>query len=120
MCRMIEEFISHTFAMRNASHLAHWATKSYAEHVALGDLYDGLIDKIDGIVEAYQGQFGLVGDVRIVSVSPKGIKAHIKTEMKWLETNRDKIAKKATMIQNMIDDLLALYSTTLYKLDNLA
>lgn len=117
---MIEEFVSHTFAMRNAAHLAHWATKSYAEHVALGDFYDALIDKLDAIVEAHQGQFGLIKEVRIVSVSPKGIKGHIKTEMKWLEANRDKIAQKATMIQNMVDDLIALYATTLYKLENLA
>ena len=40
---MIEELVSHVFAMRNAAHLAHWATKSYSEHKALGKLYDDLM-----------------------------------------------------------------------------
>ena len=46
---MIEELVSHVFALRNAAHLSHWATKSYSEHKALGKLYDDLIDKIDAI-----------------------------------------------------------------------
>ena len=58
---MIEEFVSRSFALRDAAHLAHWATRSYSEHVALGEFYDGLLDKVDTIVEAYQGCFGLIG-----------------------------------------------------------
>ena len=37
---MIEELVSKVFSARNASHLAHWATKSYAEHQALGAFYE--------------------------------------------------------------------------------
>lgn len=57
---MIDELISRVFASRNATHIEHWRTKSYAAHIALGEFYDGVIDNIDGIVEAYQGAFDLV------------------------------------------------------------
>ena len=116
---MIEELVSHVFAMRNAAHLAHFSTKSYSEHKALGKFYDDLIDKIDGIVEAYQGYYGLIGEVRIMMMPKDRIVNTVRTELGWIQTNRDKIAKKNTMIENLIDDLMQTYSTTHYKLVNL-
>ena len=116
---MIEELVSHVFAMRNAAHLAHWATKSYSEHKALGKFYDDLIDKIDSIVEAYQGYYGLIGEVRIMMMPKDRIVNTVRTELGWIQSNREKIAKKNTMIENLIDDLMQTYSTTHYKLVNL-
>ena len=116
---MIEDLVSRVFAMRNAAHLAHWATKSYSEHKALGKFYDGLIGKIDSIIEAYQGWFGLIGEVRMIVMSKKDIAEAIRTDLTWIGTNRDKICKKNTMMENLIDDLMQLYSTTHYKLVNL-
>jgi hypothetical protein len=116
---MIEELVSHVFAMRNAAHLAHFSTKSYSEHKALGKFYDDLIDKIDSIVEAYQGYYGLIGEVRIMMMPKDRIVNTVRTELGWIQTNRDKIAKKNTMIENLIDDLMQTYSTTHYKLVNL-
>jgi len=116
---MIEDLVSRVFAMRNAAHLAHWSTKSYAEHKALGKFYDELIDKIDSIIEAYQGWFGLIGEVRMIMMSKKDIAEAIRTDLTWMGTNRDKICKKNTMMENLIDDLMQLYSTTHYKLVNL-
>ena len=40
--------------------------------------------------------------------------------MDWIESNRDKIAKKNTAIQNLIDELIELYATTHYKLVHLS
>jgi len=60
---MIEQLIAKVFMARNNTHIAHWKTKSYAEHVALGDFYDKVIDLVDSLVECYQGNFGLIGDI---------------------------------------------------------
>ena len=116
---MIEELVSHVFALRNAAHLAHWATKSFSEHKALGNLYDDLIDKIDNIVEAYQGYYGLIGEVRIMMMPKDRMADLVRTELAWIQQNREKIAKKNTMIENLIDDLMQTYSSTHYKLVNL-
>jgi len=113
---MIEEFVSRGFALRNASHLAHWATGSYAEHVALGDFYDGLIDGIDGIIEAYQGCFGKIGNVPSQPFKKDGILDQIVMMANWLATNRDKIAKGNQILENKIDELGGLFASTVYKL----
>ena len=44
---MIEELIGKIFCTRNKTHVAHWKTKSYAQHKALGGFYEGVIDLID-------------------------------------------------------------------------
>jgi len=38
-------------AIRDQAHLFHWQTKSYAEHVALGEFYETFIDKVDSLME---------------------------------------------------------------------
>jgi hypothetical protein len=39
-------------------HLTHWQTKSYAEHQALGSLYDYVHDFKDGLIEKIMGYTG--------------------------------------------------------------
>ena len=39
-------------------HLLHWQTQSYAEHQALGSLYDYVHDFKDGVVEKLMGYMG--------------------------------------------------------------
>ena len=39
-------------------HLTHWQTKSYAEHQALGALYDYVQDFKDGVIEKLMGYAG--------------------------------------------------------------
>ena len=116
---MIEELVGRVFALRNAVHLAHWASKSYAEHKALGKFYDTLVSGIDGIIEAYQGYYGLIGDVKIPEMPKKDITAKIHSELSFIVSNRDKICSKNPMLLNLLDGFTAEYSTTLYKLVNL-
>jgi len=116
---MMEEFVGHVFALRNATHLAHWASKSYAEHKTLGKFYDALIEGVDGIVEAYQGYYGLLGEVRITVIPKSDITSKIHSELTWVCNNRDKICQKNPMLLNLLDEFTAEYSTTLYKLTNL-
>jgi translation elongation factor EF-Ts len=78
-----------------------------------------LIGKIDSIIEAYQGWYGLIGEVRMMVMSKKDVAEAIRTDLTWMGTNREKICKKNTMMENLIDDLMQLYSTTHYKLVNL-
>ena len=37
----------------------HWQTKSYAEHQALGGLYEVLDGKVDEFVETFSGRYGV-------------------------------------------------------------
>ena len=113
---MIEEFVSRMFALRDSTHLAHWNTRSYAEHVALGDFYDELIDKVDTIVEAYQGCSGLIGKVKPRDYAREGILKQIADNANWLAENRDRLAEDNQVIENQIDELGLFFATTHYKL----
>lgn len=113
---MIEKLIERMFAARNAAHIAHWKTKSGFQHETLGSYYDEVIAKTDHLAEAYQGTFGVVGEVK---GEVKDVSKMIHDEIIWLNDNRAEIAKGVAAIENIIDDLTALHMTTLYKLENL-
>jgi len=117
---MIEELVSRVFATRNATHLAHWASKSYAEHVTLGEFYDVVIEALDRIVEAHQGAFGLIDTVEPRVVNKNNIAEHLKQEARWIEQNADEITGDIRAIQNLLDSLTDIYLTTYYKLTNLS
>jgi hypothetical protein len=117
---MIEELVARAFATRNAAHLAHFKTKSYAQHIALGSFYDTIIDKVDTVVEMYQGAFGLMGKVDVKAAPYDDIMNHIFDEAEWIQANRDDIADGVDAIANALDDLAGAYLTTFYKLKNLS
>ena len=52
---MIAKAIGIMFAGRTVTHIQHLKTKSYAEHKALNEFYDEIIDLADGLAEATQG-----------------------------------------------------------------
>jgi hypothetical protein len=118
---MIEQLISKVFVTRNAAHIAHWRTKSFAQHTALGEFYDGLIDSIDKITEMHMGAFGLVSEMDPPGGDmPADIMDHIAEEANWIEKNREEIAGGVRAIENTVDELSGLYFTTYYKLRNLS
>lgn len=113
---MIEELVSRGFALRDAAHLAHWNTRSYSEHVALGSFYDDLIDKLDTVVEAYQGCFGLIGKVKPLDYSRDNILKQIADTANWLAEHREDIAQDNQVIENQIDELGLFFAHAHYKL----
>ena len=116
----VKELVSKAFATRNLLHFAHWNTRSFAAHSALGELYDSIIEDIDEIVETYQGKNGIVDGFKTESATvPDDICYHVKDEAKWVESNRSKISGGDTAIENLIDTLIGHYHKTVYKLENL-
>ena len=115
---MINGLIAAVFAARNQAHLEHWNTKSYAQHVALGEFYDGIIDLIDGFVECYQGLYGLIGKVKLIPTTDKLVDLLVE-DSAWMDKNRCEICKDNKTLENILDTIIELYLTTLYKLENL-
>lgn len=116
MCELVEK----VFTTRTLLHFAHLTTKSYAAHKALGEMYDAIVEEVDGIAEVYCGKFGLLSGLECDCAKvPDDIVTHIKEEMNWVDDNRSFISKGFKPVDNMIDGLLAEYSRTIYKLENL-
>lgn len=120
----IEELRARVFAARDFAHIKHHSTLSYAQHVALSDFYAGVVDRIDNVVEVYQGAFGLISEtVPEVDDADEGVPAdivgYLKDEARWIQAARNGIARGITPIENLIDELMAVYLLTIYKLENL-
>jgi len=113
---LIETLVGRVFALRDAVHLEHWRTGSYAQHIALGDFCDEVIEKLDAIVETYQGLFDKIGRVTRVPFDPASAMDAIAQHADWITRNKEAISKGDASLNNMLDDLVALYSATYYKL----
>lgn len=112
---MIEELIARVFCTRDCAHLDHWSTDSYAKHVALGDFYEEVIDIIDDFIECYQGNFGLVGTVKLTNKSNDALKC-LESDAVWIAKNSDEITGDVEALENILQELTALYLKTIYKL----
>lgn len=112
------DFVSLLIEARSVGHVAHWATDSYSQHMALGEFYEGLSDLMDTFVEQYQGYYGKRLKVSIDACEVKDdIAAQLERQMEWIESNRYKVCEKdETSLQNTIDEIVKLYQTTIYKL----
>lgn len=117
---MIEELIGRAFGARNLAHVRHFTTKSYAQHIALGEFYAAVIEAVDALVECYQGQFGLIGEVSVMQPDADDLVDYLREEADWIEANRDAISNESSSIGNLVDNLVAVYLKTIYKLENLA
>lgn len=115
----MEQLVGRVFSARNAAHLQHWATGSFAEHKALGDFYDSVIDKIDQIIEVYQGWDRMLGKVSIPTTNPSNIRQQIGEDLNWIIANRKKLSDGNEMIAALLDDLCSIYSQAFYMLARL-
>jgi len=117
-----EMFIGQLFLARDVTHSVHLNTRSYAKHQALGSFYDEIIDLADKFAEAYQGKYGLIGPIALQSAKKtNNVVEFLEDQVKEIENTRYKVVdKECTPLQNIIDEILALYYSTLYKLKFLA
>jgi hypothetical protein len=118
---MIGKLISVMFNSRDVAHKEHLRTGSYAQHKALGSFYKDIVGLADSIAEAYQGRHGIIKDIPKSSGSEMGsIDKVLESHLSSIENMRYTVCdRKETAIQNMVDEVVALYLSTLYKLRNL-
>lgn len=112
-----EEFVSKALFDRDAAHIAHWKTKSFAEHKALNEFYDELLELIDGFVEQYQGYYGKRMEIKRQDGDDDNIRDLIEMRAEWIERVRYEICDRdETPLQNTIDEIVRLYQHTQYML----
>ena len=114
------ELIAKCFAARTAAHMAHLQTRSYAQHMALGDLYGGLGDWADAFAESYQGLFGIIEQYPDTPLPTGDALQWVLAMNKEVRAGRDTASRGKTELANQIDELLTLLNSTYYKLRNLS
>lgn len=118
---MIGQFIAVLFLARDLTHRAHLRTTgpgSFAAHEALGEFYPAIVDLADSLAESYQGAMLELIDVPLLDNEfPGEIKKSLQAQRKWVQANRYKaVPREETQMQNIIDEIVALYDRTIFKL----
>ena len=116
------DLIGHLFLARDVTHSVHLNTRSYAKHKALGGFYEKIIDLADDLAEAYQGRHGLIGPITLMNAKKNSdVIEFLKDSLADIEDMRYKVCEKDdTPLQNIIDEIVGQYLSTLYKLRFLA
>ena len=111
-----EIFLGQLFQSRDIMHLTHLGTTSSAEHKALNKCYEGLLDLIDDLIESYYGTTGKRLNIKIPASEYVNAEAHIKYIKDYVMKHRGIFGRDNTHIQNIIDEIIALYAKTQYLL----
>jgi len=116
------DFVGMLFLARDVTHSAHLNTRSYSKHKALQKFYDNIIDRADTFAEAYQGRYGLIGPISLMSAKKtNNVIEFLEDQLADIEKMRYEVADKDdSPLQNLIDGIIELYLSTLYKLRFLA
>jgi hypothetical protein len=99
-------------------HIFHLQTKSYSEHKALQKYYEGIDALVDGVIESYQGKYGIITNYKTYDMEQysngKKTIAYFAELLKIIDEKRD--CCKDSYIQNQIDTIQELINSTVYKL----
>jgi len=116
-CTRCAELVARCFQSRTEAHFAHLLTNSYAAHKALNEFYDDIVDLADSYAESAQGRYGLLQyPAQPLKVGDRAKPITIPTELRtWIDSNRSECGA-ARELQNLIDELLHLCDSTIYKL----
>lgn len=115
-----EELVVYMLNAITTVRVLHWSSRNYAEHQALGEYYSDAADKLDELVEQYQGANGLVKlsqtkfefDIGMASANEclTGIREFVDSQRMAEGFPMDSV------MQNTVDELVGLTDRTLYKL----
>jgi len=99
--------------------LFHFSTMKYSTHKTLDDFHSGLSDLIDKLLEVYIGRYNKQ-PLEIFEINMKAT-TDISNLLNFLETEREvirgirnKTFKNNSEIQNIIDEITALFDRTIY------
>ena len=112
------DFVGYLFLERDVTHSVHLNTRSYAKHKALQKFYENIVDLADTFAEMYQGRHGLIGGISLQTAKKTtNVVEFLENQLQEIEDCRyDVVDEKDTALQNIIDEIVGLYLSTLYKL----
>jgi len=112
------EMMSVILHSRTQTHTLHLQTESFSEHMALNGYYDGIGDLVDGLVESFQGKYGIIKGYKSMDLqewkSTEDTVKYMNGLCEKIESLRD--CCDDSYIQNQIDTVCELINSTVYKL----
>ena len=116
------EFVGLLFLGRDVAHSVHLNTRSFSKHTALNIFYERIVGAADDFAEAYQGRYGLMGQITLGSnKKTANIIEFLQGQLDEIEKVRYEVCDKSdSALQQLIDNIVEIYLRTLYKLRFLA
>jgi hypothetical protein len=111
-----EVYLGQFFQSRDIIHLTHLQTTSYAEHKALNEYYEGILDLTDSMIESYFGCIGKRLNIKIPASEYINAETHLKQFKDYVKKHRGVLGMDRTDVQNILDEIIALINKTLYLL----
>lgn len=115
---IVGTFVSTLLHSATLTHLMHFKTPSYSQHVALAAYYDAIPDLVDGLVESIQGAYETIIEP-YPSMFGNGNGddplAYMVSLRNYVRDYRDQMPQDSE-IQNEIDSIANLINHTVYKL----
>jgi len=113
------KLVSYLLHSATQVHIFHLQTNSYAEHKALNEYYDEIVDLTDGLIESFQGKYDILKGYENYALNDYENNAQIVKYFKALMKTVDELrvsVKNDSYLQNEIDNVVDLIASTLYKL----
>ena len=113
--KVVADFVLMILHAATNTHILHWQTKSFSNHMALGEFYEALPGLIDEFVEAYQGKYGIINNYMVDYSPPMEPIAELNMLKDQTKAMRAKMPQDSEL-QNLIDEIASQIDSTLYKL----
>lgn len=106
---------------QSVSRMWHWKVKSFALHMALGELYDGLSGMMDDLMEMYMGRYGTEAHIPMSDPNPFSEQdplEFIRQLDHYLDVQESLIPQEGFIV-NKFQELQGMVSKIKYKMTNL-
>jgi hypothetical protein len=113
----VVKFISILLSSREQAHIFHLQTPSYAQHKALQGYYEDIVDLVDTYVESYQGRYGILKGYKPSNtiLEDDSTVSYFMGLQKFVDETRGQLPQDGEL-NNTVDEIAGLISSTIYKL----
>jgi len=113
----VVKFISILLSSREQAHIFHLQTMSYAQHKALQGYYEDIVDLIDTYVEQYQGRYGIIKGYKPSNtiLEDDSTVSYFAGLQNFVDNIRQELPQNGEL-NNTVDEISGLISSTVYKL----
>jgi hypothetical protein len=113
------KLVSCLFHSATQVHIFHLQTNSFSEHKALNKYYDEIVELTDGLIETFQGKYDILTDYENFPLynyeDNTQIVAYFNELLNKVGALRTSVSNDS-YLQNEIDNVVSLITSTLYKL----
>lgn len=114
---LVTRFVSALLHSRTQVHIFHLQTQSYAAHKAYQRYYEDIVDLLDQYVESYQGRYGIIASYEPIAqlYTEDAALKYFTGLLTFVDTAKSDLPAHGEL-KNIVDEITALITSTIYKL----